>query len=601
MLRPLAALLLLVSAASAQEALQVRVSDAGAPVAGRLEVSPIRLSRPSASSGTTLGQLPGWPVQIGGNLTFAPTRGVVFCDLDGDGDQELVTSSTDGKLYAWHHDATAVAGFPVTLNSTAQTAPSVADIDRDGDLEIVQFTRGLTSGGRFYILDHQGAVLPGFPISVGNNNLGGSPTLADLDDDGQLEILVPERQYPIGLLHVFELDGSEWGGNWPVALDHVPTGSAGIADVDADGQVEIFYTSYVSMYLLETDGSLLPGWPKGLTDARFSYQSASFADLDGDQDLEIVVGAHWTNAGVYAFHHDGTSVSGWPFSVGTWTYCPPTIADLEGDGQLEILSGREGFGPGVTSSIFWAWSANGAVRSGFPYLQSHGGGAAGPIAVADLEGDGSAEIFLDHNILENGQGWLFGVDAQGNDLPGFPLRPNGFTYQNGPTVGDFDGDGDFDLAFLSFLDATVDVNVYDLGGSYAPRHVQWETYHQKRERGGRFGGGDAFHLLGTTAIGNTISLVLTGEAGETGFLWASLGTSSLRHPAFGWFHLSLTPVMFTIASSVTLPTNGEIAIPITIPSNPNLIGRDIRAQGLRVQNLAAPLGQFTNLIGVTIQ
>jgi len=483
-----AAILLLTPAVLAQDAKIVSVSDEAALVPAMMTVSdyqgPLPAENPSRGD---IPQMPGFPTTMGVQFNFKPARGLVFADLDGDNDLEIITSSTDSQVYAWHHDGSDAAGFPLSVIGWAQYAPSVADMDGDGDVEIVQLTRGLTDGGRLYVLDHQGNPLPGFPLSVNNNNLASCPTLYDLDDDGVTEIIVGERAYPLGYVHIFELDGSEWGGNWPVALDYVPTGTAAVGDVDADGAVEIFYMSYYNMYLLELDGTTLPGWPRGITNARFSYQSAVLADLDDDGDREIVVGAHWDAAGCYVFHHDGTTFPGWPKLLGTWTYCPPTVTDLEGDGELEILDGRAGAFGGY-SNCFWAWTAAGVTKPGFPYAMTHGGGSDGPLTVADINGDGVLEIFADHNVMETAtqQGWLFGVDAFGNDLAGFPLRPQGFTYMNGATVGDVDGDGDYELGVISYEDYVANVNLYDLPDVYSATTRDWKVYHGRNARGGLY-------------------------------------------------------------------------------------------------------------------
>jgi hypothetical protein len=199
------------------------------------------------------------------------------------------------------------------------------------------------------------------------------------------------------------------------------------------------------------------------------------------------VGAHQSAAGCYVFHHDGTGFPGWPKMLGTWTYCPPTVTDLEGDGELEILDGRAGYIGGY-SNCFWAWTSSGVTKPGFPYAQTHGGGSEGPLTVADINGDGLMEIFADHNMMETEtqQGWLFGVDAYGDDLPGFPLRPQGFTYMNGATVGDVDGDGDYELGVVSYYDYDVDVNLYDLPGVYSTTGRDWKVYHGRNCRGGRY-------------------------------------------------------------------------------------------------------------------
>ncbi|MHC4415356.1 MAG: FG-GAP-like repeat-containing protein [Planctomycetota bacterium] len=498
-------------AAGGEEVKQATVTPVDATVAGATVVSPDGGPLPprGGAGAGTIPQMPGFPTSMGTQFNFKPWRGVVFADLVGDSNLEIITSSTDSKVYAWDVTGTPVPGFPVSMIGWAQYPPSVDDLDGDGDMEIVQCTRGQSSGGRLYAIDHLGQVLPGFPISVNNNNVEACPTLYDLDDDGQLEIIVGERAVSLGYLHVFEADGSEWGDNWPVLLDHVPTGTAAVGDVDDDGVAEIFYLSYLSMYLLEPDGTPLAGWPKQIPNARFSYQSAALADLDGDNDLEIVVGAHWNAAGCYVFHHDGTAFPGWPRLAGTWTFCPPTVTDLEDDGGLEILDGRAGF-VSSPSTCFWAWDTTGNVKPGFPYVSSIGGGSEGPLTVADIDGDGRKEIFADFNKTAGGLGFLIGVDADGNDLPGFPLRPLGFTYLNSATIGDVDGDGDYELGVLSTQDFNVNVNLYDLPDTYQSSATDWPVYHARNPRGGLLDSGGCTGDIdgdGRVGIGDLLSLL----------------------------------------------------------------------------------------------
>ncbi|MBV6458347.1 MAG: hypothetical protein HONBIEJF_01474 [Fimbriimonadaceae bacterium] len=432
-------------------------------------------------------QMPGWPRTTGSHVNFAPARGVVFADLDGDGKKEILAPSTEGKLFAWKLDGSLAAGFPVSTIGFPQYPPSVGDLDGDGNVEIVQTTRGFTNGGRLYVFNKNGQVLSGWPKSIGNNNVEYSATLADLDRDNHLEIIVGERAYPIGRLHVFEKDGSEWGGNWPVTIDHVPTMTASVGDVDRDGELEIFYPSYNSMYLIRRDGSLMPGWPKAIPNANFSYQSAALADLDGDLDLEIVVGCHGSKPGIHAFRYDGTTMPGWPKSFQTWTYCPPTVTDLEGNGVLDIISGQAGsFSP--PSNMFWVWNPQGQVRSGFPLVSDHGGGSEGPLTTADVDGDGIHEIFADHNMMVSDQGFFYGIDANGQALPGFPTRTDGFTYLNGGTIGDVDGDGDYELGVIaSRVDLqTITIYLYTLPSKYRATGREWPTYHARNTRGGQY-------------------------------------------------------------------------------------------------------------------
>jgi hypothetical protein len=80
------------------------------------------------------------------------------------------------------------------------------------------------------------------------------------------------------------------------------------------------------------------------------------------------------------------------------------------------------------------------------------------------------------------------LDAEGQQLTGFPLRPSGETTLNGAVLGDVDLDGDLELAAVSFttsgVNMSVYVNVYDLPGTYVRWLREWPTFHARNQRGG---------------------------------------------------------------------------------------------------------------------
>lgn len=58
-------------------------------------------------------------------------------DVDGDGSPDIVATSQDHHLHAWRTNGSYLPGFPARMHDTTWSSPSLADLDRDGTVEIV--------------------------------------------------------------------------------------------------------------------------------------------------------------------------------------------------------------------------------------------------------------------------------------------------------------------------------------------------------------------------------------------------------------------------------------------------------------------------------
>jgi len=76
----------------------------------------------------------------------------VIGDIDGDAQPELVVAADNGKVYAYHGDATRVVGFPLQASGAVSSAPALLDLDSDGDLEIAL----VSDDGYIHVWDIQG-------------------------------------------------------------------------------------------------------------------------------------------------------------------------------------------------------------------------------------------------------------------------------------------------------------------------------------------------------------------------------------------------------------------------------------------------------------
>ena len=90
----------------------------------------------------------------------------------------------------------------------------------------------------------------------------------------------------------------------------------------------------------------------------------ALVDLDGDADLEIIfVTQNGSEGKVYAIHHNGTDVTGFPVDIAEKMVVGPAVADLEGDGVFDIAVTTWG-------EHIYAIDAAGNVKEGFPFAAS---------------------------------------------------------------------------------------------------------------------------------------------------------------------------------------------------------------------------------------
>ena len=106
-----------------------------------------------------------------------------------------------------------------------------------------------------------------------------------------------------------------------------------IVDVDHDGKLEIIVgTSVGFVYVLNSQGSVLPGWPVQMGEVQ---AQVAVADVDGDSYLELA--AVDTRGNVALFDREGKLR--WDIHVRSPIAQPVTFGDIDGDGRLEAVFG----------------------------------------------------------------------------------------------------------------------------------------------------------------------------------------------------------------------------------------------------------------------
>lgn len=289
---------------------------------------------------------PGWP-----KLTTSTTGELMplyVADLEGDAQPEIVClKSSSNMLYPFRKDGSVLPGWPVPNPGRYSAAIWVADVNSDGQDELVTSYRALDQGvwgRRFQILWGNGGISP--PIGTLRAWQGsGLGTLYDLDGDGELEFLMGDGV----TVQAVDLSGAV---RWQVGSPAFPywqffwSGDILMADLDRDGQAEVFMTpsypgSTGGVLGFKGTGEFLKGWPVPAAEVR-----PAFGDVDGDGDIELVSA---TNTEMVAYDVQGRMVSGWPLSFGTSVWRPQIDCfDANGDGRVEPYAS-------IGGSRAWMW------------------------------------------------------------------------------------------------------------------------------------------------------------------------------------------------------------------------------------------------------
>ena len=296
-----------------------------------------------------LGQLL-WSQDVNGGVKAAVAVG----DLDtGTAGLEVLVPSEDGYLYAFHADGTAVNNWPVRVGGSGGdpyyrvlATPALANLDNDANLEVV--IPG--SNGRLYVFSHTGAIqwqasIGDVQDTYGSQVINSSPIIVDLDDDGELEIIVGAFDKK---LYAFDKAGNQL---WTFETGDVIMSSPRVANIDtaSDGNEVIIGSGDTYIYLLDESGEEIWSYETGWS----VRSSALVLDMDNNGDLEFIIGSDDNK--VYAFNHDGTLVPGWPRSTGAYVFSSPAVGDIDGDGEDEIVIGSD-------DGYLYAWEMNGTAR-----------------------------------------------------------------------------------------------------------------------------------------------------------------------------------------------------------------------------------------------
>ena len=444
---------------------------------GIIQTESVLTQLPPASR-DALTPMPGFPLNFSSNTTYKPMRGLALADLNNDGADEIILCHNE-EINVIDGQGN-VLWTQTLVGGMAQYPAAVGDINKDGILEIVSLTAYGNARGGINVFDASGNVL--MATVTNNNPLICAPVLADLNNDSNLEIIFCGRGKASASIsagiHAWNLQGEEIEG-FPFELPSTPAFTPTLADIDGDGFLEMFVSTTTALYCVSHTGEEM--YRVDSEEAyKYSYQSPLVVDFEGDGNWSIVGACHGDNPNHYVRDaHTGEYRTGWPKPVSYWTYSAPTV--VKNGNEYAIFMGVSGEG-----NVFYQYDMNGNIAPGFPLNLTSG--IEGFISVADIDGDGAKEIITDFNLMDGEQGYIRAWEMDGTEVTeGFPLRPQGLSYMNGANFGDIDGDGNLEIVTLTYVqnfspDDPVYVTAYAL--NQPDKNLVFGTYKGSNDRMG---------------------------------------------------------------------------------------------------------------------
>jgi hypothetical protein len=255
--------------------------------------------------------LPGFPLNLGANVVGS----IAMSNLQNNGSYGFAASLSNNNIVAFNSDGEIL--FTQPANSTLRSGPVIARLISGESEKVI----AMTQNGVLHVLNPDGSYVPNYPATIGGAFLS-TPSVADLNSDGNLEIVACALN---GNLHAIDAVSAQNITGFPVTGISGSQNPVTIANLDGDPNPELIVATSTSGELLafNHDGSVF--FQKNVGGA--VKTGAVVADVNNDNSMEIILIN--ANGDIYIMNSNGTNLPNTPISVGTGVESSPVVARFD--------------------------------------------------------------------------------------------------------------------------------------------------------------------------------------------------------------------------------------------------------------------------------
>jgi hypothetical protein len=373
---------------------------------------------------------------------------VFAADLDGDGDRDVISASVDGNRIAWHENTTVhrnasyLESFDISISADNVQAVHCADLDGDGDEDLV--SASADDNKIVWYANSTGDGVAWEVAEITDDATGAcSVYSADVDRDGDLDVVSASAADDTIAWHEnVDGDGSRWE---TFIITDTADGARSVfaADLDGDGDADLMSASSTDDRIVwyENRFGHVDSWViHEITGAADEANSVFAADLDRDGDLDVLSASYSDDTIAW---YENSAGDGTAWEIHTITTLANGIesihaVDVDADGDTDVLSASK-----EDDTIAWYENRAGDGSAWTTHKVSTTVPGAINVSAADLDNDGDQDLMV-VSVDDRRFAWYENTDGDGS---AWTLRSlsNSALGAAALVAADLDGDGDLDL------------------------------------------------------------------------------------------------------------------------------------------------------------